>query len=329
MTVKESIVLIAGPLGGGKTSTVESYQQGGPWVRLNRDIIGGGLSSSDAPIYNELRRQYAQGVRHFVLDNSYGTVAMRAIPIALGKELGLPVTLKWLGTTKEQAQLFASLRQVRRVGRLLTPDDYKVHKVHKNDPNLFPPIAQFAYWKAREEPTLAEGFADIEHVPVVTTLGPEYVNKAVIFDYDGTLRSAPEGMKWPTHPSHVTLMPGRREKLQQLKHLGVLVLGASNQSGVSRKPTDPNYLSDQMARDCFDRTNHLLGVKIDYLFATERGGVPQSYWRKPCPGMGAVFIEKYKLDPAACLMVGDRGEDRTFALRCGFQFELAKDYFND
>jgi len=43
--------------------------------------------------------------------------------------------------------------------------------------------------------------------------------------------------------------------------------------------------------------------------------------------MGVVFIEKYKLDPSKCLMVGDRGEDKTFAARCGFKFQFAESFF--
>jgi histidinol phosphatase-like enzyme len=51
------------------------------------------------------------------------------------------------------------------------------------------------------------------------------------------------------------------------------------------------------------------------------------YCRKPAPGMGAYFIEKYKLNPAKCIMVGDMGSDKTFAARCGFQYADASEFF--
>jgi len=327
MGVREAIVLVAGPPGGGKTTVMNRYMDAGPWVRLNRDVLGGSLNKPGSKVYEEVRRLFFdEGKRHFVLDNVYADRNARAVAIDFGAKLGLPVTLKWLQTTKEQAQFLAALRQVRTYDKLLTGPDYKAMP-YKKDPGMFPPAAQFAYWKRREEPTADEGFADIEFVPVDIDLGPEYTNAAIIFDYDGTLRTAPEGKKWPTDPSEVALLPGCREKLLQLRGDGFLLLGASNQSGVSRSPGDPKALTDETAVACFDRTHELLGVDLDYLYATERGGVPQSYWRKPCPGMGVVLIEKYKLDPSKCLMVGDRGEDRTFAARCGFNFQLAESFF--
>ena len=45
------------------------------------------------------------------------------------------------------------------------------------------------------------------------------------------------------------------------------------------------------------------------------------------PGMGVQFIEKYKLDPSQCIMVGDMKTDQTFAERCGFQFINAQKFF--
>ena len=39
------------------------------------------------------------------------------------------------------------------------------------------------------------------------------------------------------------------------------------------------------------------------------------------------FIEKYKLLPSKCIMVGDMGGDKSFAARCGFQYVDANDFF--
>ena len=50
---------------------------------------------------------------------------------------------------------------------------------------------------------------------------------------------------------------------------------------------------------------------------------------KPMPGMGAEFIEKYKLNPSECIMVGDMTSDKTFAKRCGFQFMDAEEFFKE
>jgi histidinol phosphatase-like enzyme len=84
-----------------------------------------------------------------------------------------------------------------------------------------------------------------------------------------------------------------------------------------------------MVQACIQRTNDLLDLDtpIDVLYATDRGGPPQSFWRKPAPGMAVLLIEKYKLDPAQCVFVGDQTSDKTFSERCGFQFTWDHEFF--
>jgi phosphoglycolate phosphatase-like HAD superfamily hydrolase len=43
--------------------------------------------------------------------------------------------------------------------------------------------------------------------------------------------------------------------------------------------------------------------------------------------MSALFIEKYKLLPSECIMVGDMTTDETFAIRSGFKFVHADKFF--
>lgn len=313
------IIAIAGPPAGGKTTTTQQWVQKG-YTRLNRDEMGGSLDI-DGLVYNTLREKAGQGVQNFVLDNLYATRRTRATLLAVAKEVGLPVHLLWLETTPDQAQFLACLREVRKYGRILNAGDYKA------DPDAVPPAAHFHYWKAKEDPAADEGFASITRLPVSVKMGPEFVNKALILDFDGTLRVTKSGKIYPSDPDDVVILDHRREILQKKQQEGYLLLGASNQSGVSKEPGDPKYVSEAQARACFDRTNALLGVSIDYLFAPDAAGVPKTFFRKPCPGMGVTFIEKYKLDPNQSIFVGDRGEDKSFAVRCGFQFAWADEYF--
>ena len=96
---------------------------------------------------------------------------------------------------------------------------------------------------------------------------------------------------------------------------GYILLGASNQSGVAK-----GILTEEMARKCFEETNNMLGVRLDFQFCPHTIPPVSCYCRKPHFGMGAVFIEKYKLNPADCIMVGDQTTDESFAERCGFKF---------
>jgi len=316
----KEIVIVAGPPGGGKTTTVKQFVDQG-YVRVNRDELGGSVQGI---VLAEVRKAFAAGATKIVLDNTYGTVESRAGLIALARQEGAVVHAKWLLTTPEQAQFFAARRQIQRYGKLFGGADYRAHK---KDPNMFPPAAQFAYWKRVEKATVSEGFASVEDVPVKISFGPEYKNKALILDYDGTLRVCKSGAKYPVDARDIAILPRRKEILAAKKAEGFILLGASNQSGCARDPHEEGYLSEETARMCFDVTNLLLCQCIDCLFAPDKAGVPYTYWRKPLCGMGVIFIEKYKLNPSACIVVGDMKTDATFASRCGFQFCSADNFF--
>jgi HAD superfamily hydrolase (TIGR01662 family) len=315
------IVIIAGPPASGKTTLVKQFVDKG-YHRFNRDELGCSITD----IYPMIRKVFDGKPCSFVLDNVYATKESRKGAIDIAKTLNLSLHIKWMLTTAEQAQFFAARRQMQRYGKVLRPEEYKAHK---KDPNMFPPGAQFAYWKQVEKPTMDEGFASIEEVPVSVNLGSEYKNKALILDFDGTLRITKSGKIYPSDPDDVVLLDGRKEILRRNQAEGFILCGASNQSGIAKEPGDPKHVSEESANLCFKRTNDLLGlpVPIDVIYAPDRSGVPQSFLRKPFPGMGVHFIEKYKLNPAECIVVGDMTSDATFAKRCGFQFCHANEFF--
>lgn len=325
-TTPPEIVITVGYPGSGKGTYVKPLLAAG-YQCFNRDTYGGRTARSGSPIYEAALVAFAEGCRHFVFDNTYGRVEARAAVISFSKEVGLPIRCLWLQTTLEQAQLFASRRQVQKYGMLFRKEDYKIHK---GDPNMFPPGAQFAYRKQFEPPTLAEGFASIEKVEVETVWGPEYVNKAIFLDLDGTVRYTPDenACPWPRYPSEVIVRPGSGAVLKRKQAEGYLILAVTNQSGVSRKPSDPKHVTEQNVKACIAKTEKDLGIKFDgALYATDRGGPPSTYWRKPCPGMAVVFIEKFKLNPALCECVGDMKTDATFAERAGIPFQWAHKFF--
>lgn len=297
----------------GKSTHVKQYEDIG-YYRLNRDIEGGTLDTLALKAESILKT----GINYLVLDNTYASVISRASIIKIAKAHKARISCVHITTSLEEAQLNACLRMVRKFGRLLNPEDFK----KESDPNTFPPAALFHYRKQFQPPTTSEGFDEIIEVPFVRTWAADYVNKAIILDYDGTLRLSTGPQKYPTKPSEIQMLPNRTKELENYKKAGFILLGASNQSGIARGTVTRNEIIN-----VFEETNRQLGLDIDYQFCPHPSNPITCYCRKPSTGMAAAFIEKYKLLPSKCIMVGDMTSDKTFANRSGFQYIDQKDFF--
>jgi len=318
MADQEVVMLVGYPASGKSTIANQFIEQG--YVHINRDTHGG-KTVSGVPLMVEA----INAGKSVILDNTFVSEEKRKAFIDAST---VPIRCMVMSTTIEQAQFNAARRMVQTYGKILSPEEIKKTK----SPNCFPAAVLFQYRKAYEKPTMAEGFASLESVPFEFNLGPEYKNEAIIFDADDTLRVSVGPDKWPTKPEHVQLLPGRREKFDALGHHsrqnlpddGMYLLGVSNQSAIAK-----GELTEDDARACFNRTNELLDVDIEWHFCPHRVPPISCFCRKPMPGLGAYFVEKYKLDPAKVIMVGDQTSDKTFAARCGFQFQYATEFFNE
>lgn len=313
--MSQELLLVVGYPASGKSSEARRYVDQG-YARLNRDEAGG----TSAGLLPELRR-LLKGGKSVVVDNTFPTVESRRIFIEEAKKAGVPARCLWMATSIEDAQFNACQRMVRKYGKLFGPDEYKGSK----DPNMFPPVVQFKYRNDFEQPSEAEGFSALAKVRFARKADPGYSNKALFLDFDQTLRDVPDGneTKFPTKPGQIKILPGRSPVLQSYQKNGYLLLGVSNQSGVAK-----GDLTASDAVTCFDYTISKLNVKkMDYLFCPHKVPPISCWCRKPMPGMGALMVEKYKLDPKQCIMVGDQKTDETFAKRCGFRFIEARRFF--
>jgi HAD superfamily hydrolase (TIGR01662 family) len=309
--------MLVGPNASGKGSLVQKCFP--EYVHLNRDKEGGKVID----LIPKMVAAVLAG-KNVVLDNTYPTVESRAPFIEQAKRLSVLIRCCLLDTSIEQSQINALLRMWNKYGEIFF--DAEALKKVAGDPNMFPPAALFRYRKEYQKPTLAEGFESLEKIKFERQWGKSFVNKAVILDYDDTLRRTVGGNgKYPLKPEEIEILPNRKKVLGDYKKKGYLLLGASNQSAVGG-----GELTYQDAVRCFDHTNKLLGLDIEYKFCPHKiipaKGV-QCYCRKPQSGIGVYFICKHQLNPAECIFVGDQTSDKSFAERLGFQFAYPQDFF--
>jgi HAD superfamily hydrolase (TIGR01662 family) len=315
MILNKRLSLIIGYPACGKTTYAKQYMSQG-YHRLNRDELGGSLDN----LVTEMDKLYAsQKITQFVLDNTYPTKQSREKVIQWAQEHGFEVECNWIDADIGDALFNAAQRIIRNYGKLLMPEEIKAEK----DPSVYPPVAIYRSRKIYEPPSKEEGFQEVHKIPFTRKINTQkYSNKAYIFDYDGTLRTTISGEKYPLNTTDIQIFPDRASILQELHAEGNLILGVSNMSAISS-----GKISLEDAIQCYEYTNELLDVPIDYAFCPHPAFPQICYCRKPMPGLGVVFIEKYKLDPSKCMMVGDMTTDKTFTQRCGFQYQDAEQFF--
>lgn len=307
-----NVVMLMGFPASGKSSVSKQFESPA-WVYLNRDTEGGKVKSLVPKMVEAIKAR-----KQVLLDNTFLTKEMREPFLTACRNEGASIECIRMGTSLEDAQMNACLRMIRKYGKILTNDEIKKTK----SPNTFPIAALFAARKKFEEPTLDEGFCAVNEYNFVREWPSDYNNKALIVDYDGTLRKTGSGEKYPRSPKDVIILKGRQAKLKEYLAKGYILLGVSNQSGIGS-----GKVSEKDVVACFEHTNKLLKHKIDYRFCPHRAGPGGCYCRKPQVGLGATLIEEYKLDPSSCIFVGDMTSDKTFAKRCGFQYQDAEKFF--
>lgn len=315
---KPTVVMMCGIPASGKSSYAQNLVNNHGFVRLNRDSIGGKVDALIPLMLAALDKGDS-----VLLDNTHINVAARTkfITALNGR---VPIHAVWFDVTTSDCQFNACKRMMEREGRLLEVKEMENHP----SPNIFPPHVIFRFAKQFEPPTVAEGFQTVERVKNLTWCDgvrkypASYTGKALLLDYDGTLRRSRGEFQWPVSCKDIEILPGRTPILQAWQDAGFHLLGVSNQSPISK-----GQFSIADANEMFAHTNKLLGLDIEVKFCPHRSNPIECYCRKPGPGIGVYFIEKFHLNPQLCLMVGDKTSDQTFATRCGFKYVAADMFF--
>jgi aryl-alcohol dehydrogenase-like predicted oxidoreductase/histidinol phosphatase-like enzyme len=333
-TTDGEVVLIMGLPGAGKSTAAETFVEEG-YTRLNRDEEGGSLRE----LLPALDRLIGSGCSRIVLDNTYVSRKSRASLIQSATKHGLSVRCVWLSTTIEDAQVNATSRMIGKYGRLLGPDemgsrsgdgadrsgadaDRSAAHAHRPDVSAFGPAVQFRYQRQLEPPHPSEGFSRIETIPFTRRRDASFTNRALIVWCDGVLSRSRSGGRVPSSADDVEVFEERGAVLRRYHEDGWRLLGLSWQPEIAEE-----VLSTAQVETIFARMQEQIGVAIDVLHCPHGGGPPVCWCRKPLPGLGVVFIQRYRLDPSQCIYVGAGPQDPGFARRLGFQYRDAVEFF--
>lgn len=155
------------------------------------------------------------------------------------------------------------------------------------------------------------------------------VKKALVLDFDGTIRRGKSGKTFIEGPHDIELMPGVERLIYRYKQMGYIILGVSNQAGVAF-----GFKTHQQNAEEIDATQDLFAVHpaFDSILSCmhdPRGKVEpychRSLLRKPDIGMLVVhettaWDHGIIIDWDNSLFVGDRPEDEECAKRAGIPF---------
>ncbi|HEY5928531.1 MAG TPA: aldo/keto reductase [Kofleriaceae bacterium] len=297
------VVMIVGMPAAGKTTLALDYAARG-YLRLNRDERGGTLLE----LARVLDRELAAGAARVVLDNTYGTRALRAPVVEVAKRHDVPVRCLVAATSLEQAQTNAVARMLELHGRLLEPAEMKQLA-------MIPPNAQFRYRRDYEPPRADEGFATVEDIVFVARglASP----RAAALDANASAQPAPalrpalfvelDDLVWrsrPRSPDAIVLVPGIRDQLARWHAAGYTLAGTT-------------WLT-QPALDA--RLGELLELPIAIARCLHPAGPPICWCRKPLPGMALLLAHVHGLDLARSVHIGKGPADRGFATRAGLAY---------
>jgi len=317
MSIPSKIIILIGFQASTKSSVANDIIKNVPnAIIVSRDQTGGKIDTLVPQVENLLNEG-----RIVVLDNTNLTKVTRKIFIDLAKKHNVSIDAQYFKTTIEDCQIRHLKRMYEKFGEIYQTG---TSTKYKKDPHCFGPVVLFKARKDLEEPTKDEGFSKIimRQVSPIYWDTNIYINKALFLDIDGTIRQTEHlPNKYPTHPDEVQLVhpvEKMRGKLEEYRNQGFNLIGVSNQSGISK-----GIITVEIADEIFERTRSLLGYnkeEFPILYCPHRSNPITCFCRKPHSGMAIEAIMKLKLDPEACIMVGDMKTDEGMAKRLNIKY---------
>lgn len=153
--------------------------------------------------------------------------------------------------------------------------------------------------------------------------------RLIIFDVDGTLVQTKSGATFRKSEDDWQWLPGRLERLAELRKQGIHIAIASNQGGVAFGYLDKRDTYRELASMMHQAELPLEGLNICFFHpqATREIYRVESNLRKPGPGMLYAAMGTFNVEAQDTLMVGDRPEDEGAAKAAGVDFCWAAQFF--
>lgn len=311
---RSEILLVLGYPCSGKSTMIARQ-----WSDYYHVVANQHTESSFAATMEKALTTSSRNSKRIVVECSSATRESRSEAIAKAKQYGVPITCKWIDASYVDSMFNVCWRFMEEFNRIIDTDD--VRGEYANHHTALTIGALNSYRRAFEEPVYQEGFAHIEKIPFkrANQFGKK---KAVIFDYNGTLRESSGLFDFPVTPDEVRIMPNRTDKIINMQRKGYMLLGTSNEAGIYKK-----LIAKSKAVECFDRTNEMLGADINWTMCRHREDPVSCFCRKPNVGMGVYFIKRFMLNPSECIVVGSADSEKEFAQNCGFQYQDQKEFF--
>ncbi len=137
--------------------------------------------------------------------------------------------------------------------------------------------------------------------------------KYIVLDRDGVINEDSDA--YIKSPEELIPISGSLEAIARLNKAGYKVIIATNQSGIARR-----YYSEATLANIHKKLVGLLtkqGGKVEEIFYCPHGPDDGCLCRKPKPGMLKQIIDKYAIEPAKLVVIGDSLRDLESALAVG------------
>jgi histidinol-phosphate phosphatase family protein len=143
------------------------------------------------------------------------------------------------------------------------------------------------------------------------------MRRCVFFDRDGVINEKPPAGEYITHWRDLRLIPAAIDWIRLMNGLDILVVVVTNQRGVARGRMSPEQL-DEIHGHMLEALASA-GAHVDDLFCCPHEK-DTCACRKPRPGLILQAQEKWDIDLAASLFIGDSDTDQQLAEACGIRF---------